>query len=86
MRDQGLLDRAGCVRILAVNGDTDPYIPVADVEVFRRYPSAEVWLLRGLGHCAAGKIMRVVPAMITWLRKELHGEPTTTRLLHGMAM
>ena len=84
--DQGLLDRADCVRMLAVNGDNDPYIPVADVEVFRRYPSAEVWLLRGLGHCATEKIPRVIPGIVTWLRKELHGASMTTRLLHGMAM
>ncbi|RJF87379.1 alpha/beta fold hydrolase [Oleomonas cavernae] len=86
LRDQGLLDQADCARMLVVNGSADPYIPLADVEVFRRYPSAEVWLLRGLGHCAAEKIARVVPGMITWLRKELHGESVGNRLFHGVAL
>jgi len=84
--EQGLLDRYDCVRLLAVNGSADPYIPNADVEVFRRYPSAEVWLLRGLGHCAAEKLSRVVPSMITWLRKELHGETVGNRLMHRAAL
>ena len=86
LKTQGLLDQVDTSPMLAVNGADDQYIPIADVEVFWRYPSAEVWLLRGLTHCAIEKIERVVPGMITWLRKELHGDSMKTRLLHGMAM
>ena len=84
--EQGLLNRPDCARMLAVNGSADQYLPSADVEVFRRYPSAEVWLLRGLSHCAAEKIMRVTPGVITWLRKELHGASFGNRLRHRMAL
>jgi esterase FrsA len=86
LRDQRLLDRADCARLLAVNGSVDQYFDSTDVEIFRRYPSADVWLLKGLSHCAAEKITRVAPGMITWLRKELHGESFTNRLLHRTAM
>lgn len=86
LNGQGLLDRPDCARLLAVNGSADAYIPIADVEVFRRYPSAEVWLLRGLSHCAAEKIMWVAPGIITWLRKALHGDSVKNRLLHSLAL
>ncbi len=86
LRDQGLLEQPDCTRMLVVNGSADPYIPSADVEVFRRYPSAEVWVLRGLGHCAAEKLMRIFPAMTTWLRKELHGRSLRNHLLHSAAL
>lgn len=85
LHSQGLVDQLDCARTLVVNGSNDPYIPVADIEVFRRYPSAEVWMLRGLGHCAAEKLPRIFPAMTTWLRKELHGPSMGNRLLHFAA-
>lgn len=85
LEKQGLLNRADCARLLAVNGSADPYIPVADVEVFRRYPSAEVWLLDGLGHCAAEATGRVVPGMIVWLHRALHGESVRGRFASMLA-
>lgn len=86
LRDQCLLTQSDCARTLVVNGSADPYIPAADIEVFRRYPSAEVWILQGLGHCAAEKLRRIFPAMATWLRKELHGPSIVNRLLHAAAL
>ncbi|WP_052007240.1 alpha/beta fold hydrolase [Burkholderia paludis] len=79
LRNQGWLDGADCAPLLAVNGDCDPYIPDEDVRVFSAYPSARVWLLRGLGHCAAEASMRVVPGMLAWLRATLYGHGVGNR-------
>ncbi|WP_157633595.1 alpha/beta fold hydrolase [Burkholderia ubonensis] len=77
---QGLLDQIDCAPLLAVNGADDPYIPSGDVRVFERYPAATVWPLAGLGHCAAEKIGRVVPAIIAWLYCELRTDSLGGRL------
>ncbi|KWD10624.1 hypothetical protein WM34_08940 [Burkholderia ubonensis] len=79
LKHQGLLDRAECAPLLAVNGSHDPYIPREDVQCFDAYPSAQVWLLQGLGHCAAEASIRVVPGMIAWLRAALHGRDAWNR-------
>lgn len=81
LKEQGLLDRPDCAPLLAVNGDCDPYIPRDDVQVFGAYPSARVWLLRGLGHCAAEASIRVVPGMLAWLRAVLHGQSLRNRVV-----
>lgn len=85
LKNQGLLDRADCAPLLAVNGDCDPYIPSDDVRVFGRYPSAEVWLFPGLGHCAAEAARRVVPGMIAWLRASMYGDGVRNRLALTLA-
>lgn len=85
MASQGLLNTDDCAPILVVNGSADPYVPVCDVDIFRRYPSADVWLLRGLSHCAAERIHWVIPGIITWLRKELHAKCWKNQVLHGVA-
>ncbi|RKP46940.1 alpha/beta fold hydrolase [Trinickia fusca] len=85
LKNQGLLDRTDCAPLLAVNGDCDPYIPSGDVQVFSRYPSAQVWLLRGLGHCAAEASIRVVPGMLAWLRLAMHGDSVSSRFASKLA-
>ncbi|RAS15792.1 alpha/beta fold hydrolase [Paraburkholderia bryophila] len=80
LKDQGLLERSDCAPLLAVNGARDPYIPAGDVQVFHRYPSAQVWLLEGLGHCAAEAAGRVVPGMLAWLHACMHGDSARSRL------
>lgn len=82
---QGLLDRNDCAPLLAVNGNCDPYIPSGDIEVFSRYQSAQVWLLQGLGHCAAEAAIRVVPGVLAWLRAATHGENVRNRLALKLA-
>jgi esterase FrsA len=85
LRRQGWLDGAHCRPLLAVNGGDDPYIPATDTRVFARYPGAEVWLLPGLGHCAAERITRVMPAIIAWLRLALHGDHPRERAVLAAA-
>lgn len=85
LRRQGWLDSASCSPLLAVNGNDDPYIPSSDMRVFTRYPAAEVWLFQGLGHCAAERITRVVPAIIAWLRATLYGESSREQALLAAA-
>lgn len=85
LKRQNLFDGTDCAPLLAVNGDCDPYIPSQDVQVFNAYPSARVWLLRGLGHCAAEASMRVVPGMLTWLRATLHGRSVGNRVALRLA-
>jgi esterase FrsA len=85
LRRQTLFDGVDCAPLLVVNGDCDPYIPSQDVRVFNAYPSARVWLLRGLGHCAAEASMRVVPGMLTWLRATLHGHSIGNRVALRLA-
>jgi esterase FrsA len=49
--------------------------------MFARYPENQVWLMRGMTHCAAEGVARILPAMIAWLRLRLYGETMSTRLL-----
>ena len=72
LRRQGLLTPARLHRpLLVLNGERDPYLPLEETSVFREFPRAEVALLRGLGHCAGEKFLRVAPFLITWLRARL---------------
>ncbi|WP_410210140.1 alpha/beta fold hydrolase [Aquirhabdus sp.] len=81
LRRQGLLEGDKCSPMLVVNGENDQYIPQHDSRMFARYPGNQVWLMRGMTHCAAEGVARILPAMIAWLRLRLYGETMSTRLL-----
>jgi esterase FrsA len=77
----GLLDPGRKIPpLLAINGAQDQYIPRLETEGLRAFPSAEVWLVKGATHCAAEKLPRYIPAVIAWLRVQLHGDTAGNRL------
>lgn len=79
LRGQGLLEQSTCAPMLLINGELDQYIPQRDSTIFAQYPGNQVWLMRGMTHCAAEGMVRIVPAMITWLRKQLFGSTLASR-------
>lgn len=85
LRGQGLLGRAGAAPLLVINGEHDQYIPQEDSTLFAGRNGNQVWLMRGMTHCAAEGFMRIVPAMIAWLRLRLHGESRAAQLALRLA-
>lgn len=85
LRGQGLLDGKNCAPLLVINGAQDQYIPQEDSTLFARYPGNQVWLMRGMTHCAAEGLPRIVPSMVAWLRLRLYGETFGTRLMFSLA-
>jgi len=79
LRRQGLLDGNACAPLLVINGEHDQYIPQQDSYLFARYPESQIWLMRGMTHCAAEGLLRIFPAMTAWLRMHLYGETFATR-------
>jgi esterase FrsA len=47
LRRQRLLGRPHRAALLAVNGDLDPYVPLADTTVFEADPNATAWVVEG---------------------------------------
>ncbi|MCX6109810.1 MAG: hypothetical protein NTZ90_09450 [Proteobacteria bacterium] len=81
LKTLGLLDPGRKIPpLLAINGAQDQYIPRLETEGLRAFPSAEVWLVKGATHCAAEKLPRCIPAVIAWLRVQLHGDTAGNRL------
>jgi esterase FrsA len=72
LRRQGLLDAPTRAHLLAVNGENDLYIPLADTTVFASHPRATVWVVKDAGHCAAERVQRVTPAAVGWLTARLN--------------
>lgn len=68
---QGLLSGRTGAPLLVVNGDQDPYVPLADTLVFRDMPGAEVWLVPHAGHCAGERIKWVFVLGAAWLHAQL---------------
>jgi len=85
LRHQGLLSGNTCAPMLVINGEQDQYIPQQDSMLFARYPDNHVWFMRGMTHCAAEGIVRIMPAVIAWLRLHLYGQTITSRLLFRLA-
>lgn len=74
LRPQGLLEPGPhCAPLLVANGDADPYVPPEDTTVFRNFPSARVWLVRGGYHCVADRFPRLLVGAAGWLRAQLNG-------------
>lgn len=80
LKTQGLLGKTK-TPLLAINGSEDQYISQADTTEFLSYENAEVWLIKNSTHCAAEKIKHIAPGMISWLRRELHGDTLKNRLM-----
>jgi len=78
LRHQGLLERGTCAPMLVINGEHDQYIPQQDSTLFAGYAGNQVWLMQGMTHCATEGLVRIVPAMIAWLRLHLYGQTFTT--------
>ncbi|WP_327119775.1 hypothetical protein OHB12_14415 [Nocardia sp. NBC_01730] len=72
-------DRAPVSPVLAVNGENDQFIPLADTAVFADLPGCEAWVVRDATHCAAEKINTVMPAALMWMIARLTGR-TSDRL------
>ncbi|ALU91323.1 hypothetical protein Hrubri_4176 [Herbaspirillum rubrisubalbicans M1] len=85
LRRQGLLERSGSIPTLVINGERDQYIPQEDSTVLAHRPGHQVWLMRGMSHCAAEGLPRILPAMVAWLRLQLYGSTRTTRALMSLA-
>ena len=64
--------------MLLINGDADPYIPLAIPPVSA---AGDVRLIRNGKHCAANHFTRQVPAMAAWLRCRLYGNSLTHQAL-----
>ncbi len=71
LREQGLLDRPGGAPVLAVNGQYDQFVPLADTTTFAERPGSEAWVVRGATHCAPEHIRAVLPAATAWLMCQL---------------
>ncbi|MFR9729504.1 alpha/beta fold hydrolase [Saccharopolyspora sp. MS10] len=71
LRRQGLLSSASAAPLLAINGTSDPYVPLRDTVALADRPEAQVWLVPGAGHCARERLTRVLPPAIGWLLAEL---------------
>jgi esterase FrsA len=86
LRRQGLFERAVSeLPLLAINGLGDPYIPPDETLVFQGMNGAEAWVFRDGDHCAANLLPRFMPAVITYLRRRLHGESLANRSLDTLA-
>ena len=57
---------------LAINGDNDVHVPLADVELWRGRPNTDVVLIPGGTHCAMNKLDQLLPAVTGWLATALH--------------
>jgi esterase FrsA len=61
--------------LLVINGADDVYIPPADVEVFRPFDAATVWLVENAGHCAFERFRDVRERIVTWLHEAARQHP-----------
>ncbi|WP_406280297.1 esterase FrsA [Nocardia sp. NBC_00881] len=68
---RGHLDRAPVSPVLAVNGEHDQFIPLADTTVFADLPGCQAWVVRDATHCAAEKINIIMPAALMWMVAQL---------------
>ena len=57
---------------LAINGDNDVHVPLADTELWRGRPNTDVVLIPGGTHCAMNKLDQLMPAVTNWLTTALH--------------
>ncbi|MBV8620844.1 MAG: alpha/beta hydrolase [Curvibacter sp.] len=85
LRHQGLLTGQGGAPMLVVNGEHDQYIPQEDSTLFACHARHRVWLMRGMSHCAAEGLVRILPAVLAWLRMRLYGETPAARLASALA-
>ncbi|WP_230312950.1 alpha/beta hydrolase [Nakamurella alba] len=59
-------------RTLVINGDDDPHVPSADLDLWRGFAQADVRVIPGGTHCAMNKLDELLPTVISWLRSALH--------------
>lgn len=85
LQAQGLLERQICAPMLVINGEHDQYIPQQDSMVLARYARNKIWLMRGMTHCAAEGLVRILPAIVAWLRVQLLGNTVGARLALSLA-
>lgn len=71
LRRQGLLTSDARSPLLAINGSNDPRVPLRDTTSLGDRPQAQVWLVPGAGHCAAGQLPKVLAPAVGWLLAEL---------------
>src|SRR5207248_4350812 len=81
LKRQGLLEGHRGAPLLAVNGERDQFLPLADTTVFCSHPQATVWVIKDATHCAAEQLPRVIPAALGWLTARLHGKASPYRIL-----
>ncbi|WP_312967154.1 alpha/beta fold hydrolase [Acinetobacter gerneri] len=80
LESQGFFDKNQCSPMLVINGENDQYIPQQDSIIFKKYSDNDVWLMKGMTHCAAEGIARILPSIITWLQQHLYGLNFKTNL------
>ncbi|MFD4750295.1 alpha/beta hydrolase [Streptomyces rubiginosohelvolus] len=79
LRRQGLLDARGGAPLLAVNGDSDQYVPLGDTAELAGRPGTSVWIVRDATHCATEHFRPVLLGTWGWMRARTGGG----RLLEG---
>ena len=57
---------------LAINGDNDVHVPLADVQIWQDRPDTDVELIAGGTHCAMNKLDQLMPIVTSWLTAALH--------------
>ncbi|MBB4854071.1 hypothetical protein HNP40_001451 [Mycobacteroides chelonae] len=75
LRQQGYFDRPPKSPVLAVNGDHDHFVPLADTTVFAGPPGCAAWMVRDGAHCAPEGLSTVMPAAVMWLIARMTGHP-----------
>jgi esterase FrsA len=57
---------------LAINGDQDVHVPLADLTIWDGRPDTTVTVIPGGTHCAMNKVDQLMPPVISWLTTALH--------------
>jgi esterase FrsA len=79
LSEQGLLGEwTSTTPLLVVNGDEDPYVPTLDVTLFDGRPNTVTRVVKGAGHCVAGKVPETLPGVFEWLEQQLTTPSATT--------
>ena len=79
-----LLARRQSSSLLVFNGDADPYIPRQEIEVFRDFPNADVWMFKNATHCAPEILPRAIPSVVGWLSEHLQQKTLRSMILRGL--
>ncbi|WJR33782.1 alpha/beta fold hydrolase [Mycobacteroides immunogenum] len=75
LRRQGYFDRPPVSPVLAINGDHDHFVPLADTTVFTGLPGCEAWVVRDGTHCAPERLSTIMPPAVMWLIARMTGSP-----------
>ena len=69
--------KSHCPKFIGLFSDNDPYIPLNNVEIFRRELDAEIILLKQRGHFSNNENDNKLPEVLDAIRKLVHANETT---------